>query len=220
LGGRSDFSVNHRCSRVHGVMGPRPGRQTGAAQVAPAFRRGGGDERSGERLPRTPVDQGVKHGVARLRLSFALKPPSLRRDGVGTPPTAGRTVRNGTASKKRPHDGLGRPRATRGKRRLVGCEPRVWYHVFRRLARGKKPYVSGGIGLYHTTISVSWAAHDRQTAGNDVRAESRCGIGLCLRGLRVLKGRASKTCAPVSGFPRVPPPSCTRSPPGVASAGR
>jgi opacity protein-like surface antigen len=169
---------------------------TGAAQgLHPQFGVGVGMSVPVSDYHAAPSGQGFN--TAWQGLAFvALKPPSLPV-GLRVDATYGANSANDRL-KSDLTTALGRP--SDEKTKLLGASLSVWYQSS-SLAR-VKPYVIGGIGLYHTTISVSSGGSTTDNTATKLAWNLGAGLDCGLRGIALFFEARYVNIAAVSGFPR------------------
>jgi len=94
---------------------------------------------------------------------------------------------------------LGQP--TDEKTKLLGASLSVTYQL--SSAARVQPYVIGGIGVYHTTISVTTSDSTTVDAATKLAGNVGAGLAYELRGVALFFEARYVNVAAVSGFPRV-----------------
>jgi opacity protein-like surface antigen len=143
----------------------------------------------------TPNGQGFNTAWQGLAL-IALKPPSLpvglRVDATYSANSANDRLKTALTT------ALGRP--SDEKTKLLGASLSAWYES--SSPARVKPYVIGGIGLYHTTISVSTGDSTTDNAATKLAWNLGGGLVCGLRGMALFFEARYVNVAAVSGFPR------------------
>jgi len=169
---------------------------TGAAQsLHPQFGVGVGMSLPVSDYHATPSGQGFN--TAWQGLAFvALKPPSLpvglRVDATYSANSANDRLKNDLTTT------LGRP--SDEKTKLLGASVSVWYQS--SSPARVKPYVIGGIGLYHTTISLTSGDSTTDNAATKLAWNLGAGLDCGLRGMVLFFEARYVNVAAVAGFPR------------------
>jgi opacity protein-like surface antigen len=166
-----------------------------AAQgVHPQFGLGGGLTAPVGAYHATADGQGFStawHGLALLAFKLPALPVGFRIDASYGANSANSTLKDSLTTR------LGRP--TDEKTKLAGASINVTYHSS---SARVKPYAIGGVGVYHTTISVRTSDSTTDHAATKVAWNLGGGLIFGLRGAALFFEARYVNVAAVSGFPR------------------
>jgi opacity protein-like surface antigen len=167
-----------------------------AAQgVHPQFGLGGGLTAPVGAYHATADGQGFStawHGLALLAFKLPALPVGFRIDASYGANSANSTLKDSLTTR------LGRP--TDEKTKLAGASINVTYQSSSSVR--VKPYAIGGVGVYHTTISVRTSDSTTDHAATKVAWNLGGGLIVGLRGAALFFEARYVNVAAVSGFPR------------------
>ena len=167
-----------------------------AAQgVHPQFGLGGGLMAPVGDYHATASGQGFNtawHGLALLAFKLPALPVGFRIDATYGANSANDRLKDTLSA------ALGQP--TDEKTKLAGVSVNVTYPAAR--SAPVRPYAIGGVGLYHTTISISTSESTADRAATKLAWNVGGGVALALRGVTLFFETRYVNVAAVSGFPR------------------
>jgi len=167
-----------------------------AAQgIRPQFGLGGGLTAPVGDYHATAGGQGFNtawHGLALLAFKLPLFPLGFRIDVSYAANSANDRLKDTLSS------ALGQP--TDEKTKLAGASINLTYQA--SAAARLKPYAIAGVGLYHTTISISTSESTADRAATKLAWNVGGGVALALRGVTLFFETRYVNVAAVSGFPR------------------
>ena len=132
------------------------------------------------------------HGLALLAFKLPVLPVGLRVDLSYGSNGANNTLKDSLTTR------VGAP--TDEKTKLAGASVNLTYQS--SSAARVKPYAIGGVGVYHTTISVSTSGSTSDRAATKLAWNLGGGLTLGLRGVALFLEARYVNVAAVSGFPR------------------
>ncbi|HXL06596.1 MAG TPA: outer membrane beta-barrel protein [Gemmatimonadales bacterium] len=166
-----------------------------AAQgIHPQFGLGGGLTAPVGDYHATAGGQGFNtawHGLALLAFKLPVFPLGFRIDLSYAANSANDRLKDTLSS------ALGQP--TDEKTKLAGASINLTYQS---AAAHLKPYAIAGVGLYHTTISISTSESTADRAATKLAWNVGGGVALALRGVTLFFETRYVNVAAVSGFPR------------------
>jgi|SRR5438128_8796223 len=167
-----------------------------AAQgIHPQFGLGGGLTAPVGDYHATAGGQGFNtawHGLALLAFKLPVFPLGFRIDVSYAANSANDRLKDTLSS------ALGQP--TDEKTKLTGASINLTYQSAG--AAHLKPYAIAGVGLYHTTISISTSESTADRAATKLAWNVGGGVALALRGVTLFFETRYVNVAAVSGFPR------------------
>jgi len=167
-----------------------------AAQgVHPQFGLGGGLTAPVGDYHSTAGGQGFStawHGLALLAFKLPVLPVGFRVDVSYGSNGANNTLKDSLTNR------VGAP--TDEKTKLAGASVNLTYQS--SSAARVKPYAIGGVGVYHTTVSVSSSGSTTDRAATKPAWNLGGGLTVALRGVALFFAARSVNVAAVSGFPR------------------
>ena len=132
------------------------------------------------------------HGLALLAFKLPVLPVGFRVDVSYGSNGANNTLKDSLTNR------VGAP--TDEKTKLAGASVNLTYQS--SSAARVKPYAIGGVGVYHTTISVSTSGSTTDRAATKLAWNLGGGLTVALRGVALFFEARYVNVAAVSGFPR------------------